>query len=280
VWDQIEGITHCSSCAGPLTGVVPGQPFPHSGHAPRVTWPPAVKQRSPRVKQPKVRNAGTVIAPYLYLFTTIIFAGALALNPVGRFFIVPLIALVVIVCVAFLVNLIKNGPEMFSIFEDRRVRVTHGLEHACLAILREGGHETYGGRTSEGQFVVGIDTETSARVVERAAREAIRRFAVGDTNLAYSAQCGTSAVVARFLFAVVIVGSTIAGICFGVGAGPAFMAAAILGVFAQLIEKPLGLLAQRALTVSTQFTTARVGDITPGALDGEMAFTVPITVTL
>lgn len=217
---------------------------------------------------------------YLFLLGTIAFAGALALHPLGRLFVYPLVGLVVLVAIAAAIGIAKSIREVVAISRDRRTRVTHGLEHACLAVLREQGHETLGGVTKPGRFIVGIARGVSYDIVRDAAREAVRRVREGETSLAYSPHCGTSALVGAALFTVIVLGCTLGSIMLGVGIGPAFMAAAVLGVIAMGIHERLGLFAQRTLTVSTRFADARVGDVKDDSLGDRRAYSVPITVTL
>jgi hypothetical protein len=277
LWDHVDLFSACPRCYGSLREVLQGAPFP-SQPSPAPLPEPA---RPIPKKVPEKRTTGSLIAPYLYLFTTVVFAGALALDPFGRIFIVPLVALFVLLAITFLVLFVRSLPEAVALFRDRRNRVAHGLEHACIAILEENGHPTFGGITKKGRFLVGVNYSTSYKEVERAVREAIRRFAVGESELAYSPRCGTSAAVGSLLFALTIVGCTIAAIGFGIGIGPAFMAAAILGCFAMLFQKPLGIAAQKYLTVSARFSHVSVGEIRRDDYGGgQTAFAVPLTVTL
>jgi hypothetical protein len=221
------------------------------------------------------------IAPYLYLFSTVIFAGALALDPIGRFFVAPLIVLAVLVAGVFLTAIFVASDELRALAKNPAARVTHGLEHGCVASLIETGHAIYSGATTlHGSFSIVAGARVTAADVGHATRQAIRRFRAGDTQHAYSPHCGTSMLVGITMFSVIIVGCAIAAIAFGVGAGPAFMAAACLGVVAQMAWRPLGLLAQRMLTVSTRFSNARVGTITMEWADGRRVFVVPVSVTL
>jgi hypothetical protein len=210
---------------------------------------------------PLPQRVGRRIAPYLYLFSTVIFAGALAADPVGRIFIAPLILLAVIVAVLFLRTLVTARKELRALIGNRRVRVIHGLEHGCYAVLEERGLTAHSGQTNERSFDIVVGHDTSDEDVLSATRAAIQRFSVGETKDAYSPQCGTSTLVGLTLFSLVIVGCTVAAIVFGIGAGPAFMAAAVLGVIAQLAWRPLGLAAQRAFTVSTRFREAVVDKV-------------------
>jgi hypothetical protein len=230
---------------------------------------------------PLPQRIGKRIAPYLYLFSTVIFAGALALDPVGRIFIAPLVLLLVVVAGLFLATIVVARTELRALVVNRRVRVIHGLEHACVAILQERGFRPIQGRTQEGSFTLVVGDDTPSAAVRQATREAIDRFARGDTRTAYSPHCGTSLLVGITMFALIVVGCAIAAIVFGVPAGSAFMAAAVLGVAAQVAWRPLGLLAQRTLTVSTRFARATVGRVTRTQDErGRRTFDVPCAVTL
>lgn len=270
-----------------MTRVQPVKPAPEPG----IDWSTATKPTSepeswvatPIAAEPRPPSTvpiGTRIAPYLYLFSTVIFAGVLAIHPVGRFFIAPLILLAVVVAGLFVNALISARHELRALVDDRAVRVTHGLEHGCIGVLREKGYRVHSGVTKTGSFSV-FASGISTRKVRKATLEAIKRFSRGDTRLAYSPHCGTSLIVGLTMFAVLVLGCTIGAIVFGIAAGPAFMGAAVLGVIAQLAWRPLGLLAQRMLTVSTQFRRVTVGRVWHGEHhDDRSEVIVPITVTL
>lgn len=230
---------------------------------------------------PLPTRIGKKIAPYLYLFSTVIFAGALAADPVGRIFIAPLVLVAVSVAGFFLTAMIAARNELRAIVSDRKVRVLHGLEHGCVAILEEKGFRPRSGATREGNFSIVVEDETPPEAVLAATREAVRRFSRGDTELAYSPYCGTSMIVGITMFAVIIVGITLGAIVFGIGAGPAFLGAAVLGVIAQMAWRPLGLLAQRTLTVSTRFARAIVTKVVRiDDVEGRRAYDVTCHVTL
>ena len=245
----------CPGCQYEMTPMRPGDTFVQTVAAPL----PHVPSAPPPPALPKL--LGPRIAPYLYLFSTVIFAGVLALDPVGRFFIAPLIFLVVVVASLFLAAMFAGRRELGALVSNRKERVTHGLEHGCLGILVERGHVVHSGATLKGKFSITVSDDVTHEAVNAAAREAIRRFASGDTRLAYTPHCGTSLLVGLTLFALIIVGCTVGAIVFGVAAASAFMAAAVLGVIAQVAWRPLGLAAQRMFTVSTRFAKADVNKV-------------------
>jgi hypothetical protein len=266
-----------------MTRAKPGDRSPPLAEVPDV---PVVDElhiapKAPEQKAEPARQFAKRVAPFLYLFSTVIFAGALALDPVGRIFIAPVILLVIVVAGCFLATVIAARHELRALVSNRRVRVIHGLEHGCLAILRERGYMTYSGATMIRGFSINVGVNVPPKAVIAAAREAIARFLRGDTRLAYSPYCGTSLLVGLTMFSLIIIGCTIGAIVFGVGVGPAFMAAAVLGMIAQLAWRRLGLLAQRALTVSTRFVGADVQDVQRITDDdGQRVFDVTCRVVL
>ena len=79
-----------------------------------------------------------------------------------------------------------------------------------------------------------------------------------------------------------MIGGAVAALLLGAPTGPVILACAIAGAAARIVARPLGLLAQRTLTVSTEFSTAAVGDVDIGiSADGRRAsFVVPVRVTV
>jgi hypothetical protein len=152
-------------------------------------------------------------------------------------------------------------PQVWALARDRRVRILHGLEHATIRVLEARGVTIAEGRTHARSFTIRMSRDPRfehLHVVDAAANVAIARVAGGETTLAYSPQCGTSMLTVRMLVALAIVGAGIAALVAGVAHGYMFAATVAAIVVARRAARPLGLLAQRAWTVSTDFAAARV----------------------
>ena len=123
-------------------------------------------------------------------------------------------------------------------------------------------HIVYGGATRRGFFELHLcnegRAENQAVSVRKAANAAIRRIRAGERRLAYHAKCGTSHLVMATLVSLMALSSAVVG--FFMDLRPVILL--ILGgsyvAVLLLAARPLGLLAQRLLTVSTAFRSARV----------------------
>ena len=166
--------------------------------------------------------------------------------------------------VANVVDFITYLPELVDLARSRKTRVIHGLEHATIAILNERGIRTCGGETREGRFKlyfsVDSSSEVSAGAVREATEDAIERIDTGEIELAYSDECGTSARVASLLWWCSTIIAAILGLGGGLGTVPTVLFLAGVASIQLLLLRPLGILAQRLLTVSTDVRGAKVGD--------------------
>jgi hypothetical protein len=153
-------------------------------------------------------------------------------------------------------------PAIRDLARDRRTRILHGLEHATITLLLERGFAVRSGYTYDGEFIVDLahDGRSWDRLdeVRAAVASAIRRVAGGEHALAYSDQCGTSMVVGSLLLGLAIVGAGIAGLVLGMPANVAFAITVGACFAARAIRRPLGLWAQRWLTVSTALHSASI----------------------
>jgi hypothetical protein len=152
--------------------------------------------------------------------------------------------------------------EVRDLARDRTTRIIHGLEHATAKVLEAAGHKLLGGLTHPGYFELYISTDTAdanqAKLLRKAANEAIRRVRDGERSLALHPRCGTSLLVTILLLALVALGAAAVG--FFMQLGPVGLLA-IGGGFALVVVvggRSLGLLAQRLLTVSTALRSARI----------------------
>ncbi len=103
-----------------------------------------------------------------------------------------------------------------------------------------------------------MTTERQSAVIRAAVNSAIRRVLAGETSLAYHPRCGTSLFVTVGLFALVALGGSFVGLALHLG--PGVLVALGLGtiVAVAVLARPLGLLTQRLLTVSTACRAAHV----------------------
>ncbi|HEX8114379.1 MAG TPA: DUF6391 domain-containing protein [Kofleriaceae bacterium] len=171
----------------------------------------------------------------------------------------PLLLVAVIAAGYFLVAVVASLGELRHLVRDRRTRVIHGLEHACARLLERQGHTVIAGQTHPGFFELEVvnDGRASAVAVEQATTEAIARIAAGERALALDPRCGTSLLVGAISVSALLVAATIAGLVAGIARGPLILGTAVAALLVWCGARRLGLLVQRALTVSTSFAAAR-----------------------
>jgi len=171
-----------------------------------------------------------------------------------------------LVALRSLAKLAFAPASLIELARDRRARIVHGFEHATIAILRAAGAEVSEGLSVTRGFTIQLPHRNGAYerlgMVEAAANAAIERIDAGETRLAYSTKCGTSWLVSDAVISLAIVGMGIAALVHGIPHGITFAATVVAIVLAHRAAVPLGLLAQRAWTVSTAFTAARVLGVT------------------
>lgn len=196
----------------------------------------------------------------LYTLTMIAQIVVMALDPLGFVFVAPFLILALVAAVAMLVSFVASLGELRALVGDRATCVVHGLEHATVNILLADGAPALGGETHAGGFVIELRNDGTVRpdAVERAAHDAIRRVHTGERALAYSPRCGTSVLVALLLLAIIVVGGSVLGFVLGASAGAIAAAVVAVALLTWPAARPLGLLAQRTLTVSTTFASATV----------------------
>jgi len=148
----------------------------------------------------------------------------------------------------------------------------HALEHATIGLLieRMGMKTRLAGRASRGCFYIygNLPTET----VGQASADALTRLRNGDAELALSPFCGTNIAVAGIL----------AGMASTIALGkknrlirlPQVLAAAIMAVLA---AQPLGRLAQKYITISTDVDNVIIVRITRKGKGARTVHTVETT---
>jgi hypothetical protein len=181
---------------------------------------------------------------------------------------------------------LRRNRWFFSIIGDRQTRITHGLEHATIALLVKQNLPIVEGHThGPDRFRVFMDGGHAGLRgdVRCAAEAAIQRIIGGERSLAYHPGCGTSDIVAAVTLWSVYASALVA--CFAVGGRYELFFALSVIVFRVWLafETPLGLMAQRLWTVSTNFTTATVVEVlarTEHVADGEQRTAFEIVVDI
>jgi hypothetical protein len=165
-----------------------------------------------------------------------------------------------------LVEVALAPAAFYQLARDRRTRIVHGFEHATIALLDERGIAVTEGVSGPNGFSIMLPHEQRVferlDVVEAAARAAIQRIGAGATALAYHDRCGTSWLIGNAVVSLVTVGLGVTAFILGVPPGLTFAATVIAIALAARGAVPLGRLAQRLWTVSTDFTAARVLSVT------------------
>lgn len=192
---------------------------------------------------------------------------ALSLDATFKFMILgivgPILLLPLVMSAALLGAAGASWRELRDIMQNRKTRVVHGLEHAAIKLL-EAHHpqiEIVMGQTWDRSFEVCLQRDVPKLGVKLrgATRSAIRRIGAGETELAYDPRCGTSYLVAGLVTAATGMAAGGMGLLLHLDFVTLLL---ILLTFVALLAfgtRPLGLLAQRLVTVSTDFEYANIG---------------------
>jgi hypothetical protein len=194
---------------------------------------------------------------------TLVYGGllvTLATDPLGFVLAAPLLLGAVIAAGCLLVAVVASLGVLWGLARDPRTRVIHGLEHACGKLLERQGHKVIAGQTHSGFFelVLVNDGRASTGAVEQAVTEAIARIAEGERSLALDHRCGTSLIVGAVTVSALIITATVVGLVEGVPRDALILTTAVAALLVWRGSRTLGLLAQRAATVSTAFAAALV----------------------
>ena len=215
---------------------------------------------------------------------------SMALDPRWRWFALgtmPLLVLLpVVFAVLFLADAATGFDELKELLRDRRTRVIHGIEHATSHLFELEGVRVNGGRTGSGYFEVSFPDDVPApeaereQLVSRTSASAVQRLEAGQVSLAYHSRCGSSWIVAMVLTALAIAGMGAVGL-FG-HFSPGVLGGLSLAVLAVIVAlaRPLGLLLQKHVTVSTRFSSARAGAVTRRVDDHGTHYRVRVEVEL
>ena len=257
---RVDAHPRCVACDLPMQQAdVPEPPRPPEPAAQTPAAPPGPVRRALRKVievAVSVVMLGAVITPLL----------SLALDPTWRDLALALAAPIVLVPLTmaglFMWAMRASFRELRDLAADRVTRIIHGLEHAAIKIMERDGQPALGGLTRKGFFEVYVSSESAnpgqAKLIRRSTSEAIRRVRDGERRLAFDRRCGTSLLIAVLLVALAALASGVVGlfmhlrpqVVLAIGVG--FVALVVVGA------RPLGLLAQRLLTVSTALRSARV----------------------
>jgi hypothetical protein len=138
-----------------------------------------------------------------------------------------------------------------------RVRQNHALEHATIAMLmaKMKPKTSILGRATGDGFC--LYTNAPSDAVTQAAEEGLARLKTGERDLAVSPRCGTNLAVTALL-------ATLASMAAirGSDRGNRVPNALLLTMGAVMISRPLGRLAQRLLTTSTDLSALEIADVT------------------
>ena len=148
--------------------------------------------------------------------------------------------------------LVSGPSQLYGILTNPRVRRNHALEHATVHVLEE-RHGPLGisGLAFENGFTVRGDLFDAATVLN-AARIALRRLQSGEKDLAVHPRCGTTAVVANLLAAVVFLALLI------LTGRLSLMAVLVALVAAQLVGPSGGLWVQRHITTDAEVSQLEI----------------------
>lgn len=177
----------------------------------------------------------------------------------GLIFFLPFFVLFSSMQILFLVPV-----SLWQTFTDKQVRRNHALEHATANVIEEkyGKKDRVAGMAFKDGFYLYGDLPPVPYLID-AAREGLARLRNGETGLALHPRCGTSLAVAQFILALIFV-----ALFFFIQHVSLLH---VLGAFAiyAFTAKPLGLLAQKYITTSTDVDDIAFGNV---SVDGAGRF--------
>jgi hypothetical protein len=180
-------------------------------------------------------------------------------DPFGFRYLGPLIVIVQVGALLVIAGVALVIPSIVSLARDRSTRIAHGLEHATIHVLGEMGVEVLSGWTGETTFQLELDNDSHNwdryHDIIPAALDAVERINAGQREIAYSPYCGTSWLVGHALWALAVLAAGVTSAILGAPTGIRFAGIVAAAFFARLAKHPLGLAAQRWLTVATDFVT-------------------------
>lgn len=197
----------------------------------------------------------------LLLFLAMILLPAMAIwFLLGLFLLLPFIILAI-----SMQNLILVPVSLWHTFTDKTVRRNHALEHATANVLEEKyGVKRVAGMAFKNGFQL-YGRLPSPRILMEASREALDRLRNGESNLAVHPRCGTSLAIGQFLNALVFVTIFLFLHHFSL------LEVILYFILTSLLAQPLGLLAQKYLTTSTDVQDVDVHNLSV-TRDGQAFF--------
>jgi hypothetical protein len=154
-------------------------------------------------------------------------------------------------------SLVLAVRELRDLARDPGMRTIHGLEHATAHILEERGVTVLGGYTGPSYFRIQLAYgDLSCNAVHDAFDEAVRRVLGGEKRLAFHRRCGTSYLGVALVGAVLALFAGAVAFLAHLSLTMLSTAAAAYVLILALAGGRLGVLLQRAFTVSTDFTKA------------------------
>ncbi len=144
---------------------------------------------------------------------------------------------------------------LWHTFTNKQVRRNHALEHATANVLEEqyGVRNIAGMAFRDGFALYGLHIHPSELMA--AAREALRRLKNGESHLALHPRCGTSLLVGQFLYAILFL------VVFFFLNHLSLIELLVLFASMMILSRPLGLLAQKYLTTSTDVEALEFLDV-------------------
>jgi len=177
---------------------------------------------------------------FILLMVGFVFPSLIVLMAIGLFLLLPFILL------AHSISVLMVAPaSLWQTFTNKQVRRNHALEHATANVLEEKFQNAYvGGMAFKDGFQL-YGRLPNTRELISAAQEARQRLLNGEDRLALHPRCGTSLMVGQLLFALVFL------MVFVFLHHFSFFEVIALFLLSSIISRPLGLLAQKYITTST-----------------------------
>ncbi len=226
---------------------------------------------------------------YVAVFLAILAPMSLALKAEWRWFVLaffgPFYLLPVLMGGFVVFNIFSSIGELQDLIRDRRTRVIHGIEHGAAAVLEQAGFDVSSGETRSGFFRLRFNTYApnpcdDPSKIHKAVADAVARIRSSEPHLAYHPRCGTSALVTAMLLSILSLAVAAVGLFLTITALTWLVLSAVLAAAFIIFPRPLGLLAQRYLTVSTDFMSAHVLRLVRHRSDRQIVYDVLMTVRL
>ena len=206
---------------------------------------------------------------------------ALAYPGVAQYLRLPLLLLHIASALGVVLVVIVAALAIYD-FRDRRLSAAHGIEHATIALLMRLSVPMLSGSSAPGHFTVRIPREFVLHLwrerIQDAAKRAVEQIAAGDTQLAYTADCGTTWIAKRAVLCICIF--AFSGFALLVDAPPhvGLLAVAAAVWCAGTLGHVVGIAVQRGLTVGTDWASVSIGDVDVSEGEGTFDFRVHVEI--